>query len=499
MVKYLTAVLLMVLFLTSAAAQVYVDRVMQSTAITGTGTYSLSGTNVGYKTFVDGVGSGNQCPYCAVMGNDWEVGIGTVIDAATDTLSRDTILASTNGGAAVDWTGGTKTIFVTMPAAFGNVGFVTTSLSSAISNERLLTGSANEITVTDGGAGNNVTLSLPSGVNLGDASYLATDEVRAYDNAGLKLYEDEGSGIFVQDSTGFIGIGTTAPNTLLDVNTSSQGQGVIAGNMFIGVWNANSDYAVVSHKNFRTTNASTKYAFIQRDNGETYFNSPTVLHFNGNGNGKMNLYVSGGLAIGDIFDDTDPGADNVIIEGTVGIGTTASNSTMEINAATGGTLRLTYNDSNGSATDHADLATDSNGGLTVTTTDGDGAAGNITLTPDGNTVISIGNVTLTDGAVAAAPETVATLGVGVTTFAVDSNLCVITGDGGGNTVATITGGVTGQMLVLLFTDANITITDTDAHTANTVDLSAAFTSADDTTLTLVFDGTSWYETSRSAN
>lgn len=92
-----------------------------------------------------------------------------------------------------------------------------------------------------------------------------------------------------------------------------------------------------------------------------------------------------------------------------------------------------------------------------------------------------------------------TLGVGADTFAAAGNSMVITGDGGTNTVATITGGVTGQRLILLFVDGLVTITDTSAHTANTVDLSAAFTSADDTVLEIFFDGTSWYEVSRSVN
>ena len=95
-----------------------------------------------------------------------------------------------------------------------------------------------------------------------------------------------------------------------------------------------------------------------------------------------------------------------------------------------------------------------------------------------------------------------TLGVGATTFAVTGEAKVLTGDGGANVVGTITGGRTGQILVLIFTDGNITITDTDAHTANTVDLAGIATdliSADDTTLTLIFDGTSWYELARSVN
>ena len=92
-----------------------------------------------------------------------------------------------------------------------------------------------------------------------------------------------------------------------------------------------------------------------------------------------------------------------------------------------------------------------------------------------------------------------TLGVGVTTFNIEGNLVTVTGDGGANTIATITGGYAGKEITLLFVDALVTITDTDAHTANTVDLSAAFTSADDTILKLIHNGVSWYEVSRSVN
>lgn len=92
-----------------------------------------------------------------------------------------------------------------------------------------------------------------------------------------------------------------------------------------------------------------------------------------------------------------------------------------------------------------------------------------------------------------------TLAAAATTFAATSNTMVITGDAGTNTIATITGGINGQFLCLLFTDGNVTITDDNTHVANSVDLSTAFTSADDTVLTLVYDGTSWYEVSRSVN
>lgn len=99
------------------------DRVLQSSTTTGTGTFDLNGAApAGFQGFVAALGDGASCYYCATDGTDFEVGIGTVTDAATDTLSRDLVLASTNGGAKVDWPAGTKQIFVTIPAAFQGPG-----------------------------------------------------------------------------------------------------------------------------------------------------------------------------------------------------------------------------------------------------------------------------------------------------------------------------------------------------------------------------------------
>jgi hypothetical protein len=70
--------------------------------------------------------------------------------------------------------------------------------------------------------------------------------------------------------------------------------------------------------------------------------------------------------------------------GNVGIGTSAPDSTLEVNAAAGGELRLTYNDSDGSATDYSTLGVGANGLTTLTTVDSDGALGHIALMPDGN-------------------------------------------------------------------------------------------------------------------
>lgn len=99
----------------------------------------------------------------------------------------------------------------------------------------------------------------------------------------------------------------------------------------------------------------------------------------------------------------------------------------------------------------------------------------------------------------ASTRNTATLAAAATTLAITRNVTTVTGDAGGNTLVTITGGQSGQILTLIFVDALVTITDDGSGTANTVNLSAAFTSTAGDVLTLVFDGTSWYETQRSIN
>ena len=95
------------------------DRVKETTTTTGTGTVNLGGAATGFETFVAGVGNSNSTYYC-IAGQttaEFEVGIGTVTDASPDTLSRTTILSSSNSDSAVDFSAGTKDVFCTFPAS----------------------------------------------------------------------------------------------------------------------------------------------------------------------------------------------------------------------------------------------------------------------------------------------------------------------------------------------------------------------------------------------
>ena len=95
------------------------DRVKETTTSTGTGTINLGGAATGFETFVAGIGNSNTTYYCIVAtgtGN-FEVGIGTVTDATPDTLSRTTVLSSSNSDSLVDFGAGTKDVFCTLPAS----------------------------------------------------------------------------------------------------------------------------------------------------------------------------------------------------------------------------------------------------------------------------------------------------------------------------------------------------------------------------------------------
>ncbi len=95
------------------------DRVKESSTTTGTGTFDLDGVVSGFEGFVAGIGTGNTTYYTIFNQGttEWEVGVGTVTDATPDTLARTTVISSSNGDAAVNFTSGTKDVFCTLPAS----------------------------------------------------------------------------------------------------------------------------------------------------------------------------------------------------------------------------------------------------------------------------------------------------------------------------------------------------------------------------------------------
>lgn len=97
-------------------ALVIADRVRDTSTTTGTGTLTLANSPpTGYQSFGTGVGNANTTYYTIVMGSSWEVGLGTYTSSGT-TLSRTTVLASSNSGSLVNFGAGTKDVFGDYPA-----------------------------------------------------------------------------------------------------------------------------------------------------------------------------------------------------------------------------------------------------------------------------------------------------------------------------------------------------------------------------------------------
>tara|TARA_R100001594_G_scaffold15014_1_gene31695 strand:+ start:482 stop:1141 length:660 start_codon:yes stop_codon:yes gene_type:complete len=128
------------------------DRVKETSTTAGTVTQELSGAVTGFEGFVAGIGNTNTTYYCIshTTDDEWEVGVGTVTDATPDTLSRDTVISSSNGDAKVNFTAGIKDVFCTEPASktmemlMTGVGDIVYS-SAANTPARLAAGSDTEV------------------------------------------------------------------------------------------------------------------------------------------------------------------------------------------------------------------------------------------------------------------------------------------------------------------------------------------------------------------
>jgi len=121
------------------------DRVKETTATTGTGTYTLAGAETGFEAF-SSIGDGNTTYYCCTDGTDFEIGIGTYTLSGT-TLARTTILQSSNSDSAVNWGTGSKTIFCTQPA--DKAAFLDAS-NQLVINGTSVTSTAAELNILDG-------------------------------------------------------------------------------------------------------------------------------------------------------------------------------------------------------------------------------------------------------------------------------------------------------------------------------------------------------------
>lgn len=144
------------------------------------------------------------------------------------------------------------------------------------------------------------TVALTGNWDIGVGRKIQGERIEARSNLGLKLYEDGGTGLFVQDSTGFVGVLNNAPSVALEVTGAIKGNAdtdtaSILGRASVGFVSGLSDCAAFSHVDFAT---SGNYAFIQTNAGLTIFNSVGNLYFRTSNQDKMIVLTSGEVGIG---------------------------------------------------------------------------------------------------------------------------------------------------------------------------------------------------------
>jgi|TARA_R100001510_G_scaffold45821_1_gene42566 hypothetical protein len=98
-------------------ALVVADRVKETTTTTGTGAISLAGAATNFRTF-SSVLSNADTTYYAIVDNAnfaFEVGLGTYASSG-NTITRTTVLSSSNSNSAVNFGAGSKDVILTYPA-----------------------------------------------------------------------------------------------------------------------------------------------------------------------------------------------------------------------------------------------------------------------------------------------------------------------------------------------------------------------------------------------
>ena len=171
------------------------DRVKETTTGTGTGTVNLAGAETGFETFVAGIGNTNTTYYAIVhqAADEFEVGLGTVSDSSPDTLSRTTIISSSNSDSAVNFSAGTKDVFCTLPAS--KAVFLNSSADINLAdNSKILLGAGDDLQLYHDGSNSYI-----ADAGTGSLFLRGTDEVKIQSaignnfiqstiNAGTKIY-----------------------------------------------------------------------------------------------------------------------------------------------------------------------------------------------------------------------------------------------------------------------------------------------------------------------
>lgn len=158
-------------------ALVRAERVLETSTTTGTGSLTLGGPVTGYRSFASVMSTSDTCYYAIVAVDSsgrptgaWETGLGTLTGATT--FTRTTVLASSNGGALVNLTSGTKQVFLTLTST--EIVNIVADIASKASATKVDVYSSNDTWTRPDGA-KFVDVICVSGGNGGNSGALAAN------------------------------------------------------------------------------------------------------------------------------------------------------------------------------------------------------------------------------------------------------------------------------------------------------------------------------------
>ena len=314
-------------------ALVLKDRVREQASTTGTGTFTLSGSAYdGYRTFASCVPDGSVVYYCihntaTGFENEWEVGYGTYT-LSGNTLSRTSIMASSNSGSAVNFSAGTKEVFITYPAEMA----VYEGIDNKVANAAYGTINVDSLSATAAALTSGTVSATPSaGTDIANKTYVDTVATTAIDYHLPVRGEvpDTTGNLTVTYNNGASGVGATLTNA-----------GTQAAFAYGGVsWNLN-DRVLVYNQTSALQNgvytitdlgsSTTNWVLTRATDADSYgVNDPNALD-----QGSA-FFVQEGDGAGETYACNTPG---VITFGTTAITFTQISAAQIYSAGTGLTL-----------------------------------------------------------------------------------------------------------------------------------------------------------------
>ena len=208
-------------------ALVVADRVKETTTTTGTGAISLAGAEANFIAFSAALSDGDTTYYAIIdnVNQAYEVGLGTYT-ASGNTLARTTVLASSNSGSAVNFSAGSKDVFINYPA--GKSAYLDSS-NQLVVNGTAITSTPAELNILDGVTATTAELNYTSGVT--SAIQTQIDSKNALPILKGTNYTAS-AGEFVIATAGSITITLPASPTAGDTVTVKDGTGAAATTTF---------------------------------------------------------------------------------------------------------------------------------------------------------------------------------------------------------------------------------------------------------------------------